>query len=665
MKKLLFLLFALNLLVSNGQTDIADSLKQKLEMTSDADQRMRLIIKDGWKINPENPSLALFYANYAARDTLEVNNPYLLDSLYRLTAFAYGDLNNRAKTLDAHLKRIRVLSSLDTLCKPLASAYFEAAHVLKGQGNDSLALPYFEKCLAIATETNYKTQKGQVLIDLGGIYYTRGNSKKAISAYTEAAEIFSEYDHLAFLVGVSKIKTAAIYSDKGKTEQAYKLIEEAILLPDTSQWQFIDYSGDIFATAGEIYLDNGLYGKAISQLKMAQGLYERHNKYFYLPQVYRQLANAYRAIDVDSAFVYLDWYVTLNDSVINQKNNELLTQMRFEFEEDRKEREIEFLQEEKNIIEENRILLEADNSRKSLFINLGIAALILLVGLLILAIYSFNQSRKKNRIVNHQKALVEARNKEVEDSIAYAERIQRAVIPEQHWLSEVFPKSFVIYLPKDVLSGDFYWVYNVTTNTNTKLKLFAVGDCTGHGVPGALLSILGINYLNLGAVSSNVNSTGEALDYLNEGILHTFGKSSQTIRDGMDIVLGAINPETNELYYSCAKNSMYIVRKGEIITLKGEKKAIGNDEYEKSFQFSTEQFQLEKGDVIYAISDGFQDQFGGPKGKKFKIGSLKKRFVEIADKDMIEQKELLQKAFNDWAGDQEQVDDVTVMAIRI
>lgn len=660
-----FLAVAFSPLALHAQYSLPDSLRQEIDVLKTADERVRAIIIDGWSILRDDPGLGLYYTQIAEKDSSEIKSPFLLDSLYRLQAHCYGDMNRRSSTLSSHLKRIKILTSLDSSTNSLASAYFESAHVLKSQGNDSLAIPYFEKCLEVCIEVGYDTQRGQVLMDLANYDYLRGNTDLAIERYEEASSIFEPIERLAFIVGVIKVRLANIFADLGNRELAFKYVSEALLLPDTSNVNFIDYSAETYVGAGQVYLKNKMNRRAIAQYSIAQNLYERHNKFFYLPEVYRDLSIAYKPIDLDSAYTFLEWYVATNDSVLNQKNNEAIAQLRFEFDDIQKQQAIKFLEDEKAIIEENQTLLEADNNRKSYQINLIIGVLVIFGILFFIAFYAFALVRKKNKIVSEQKKIVEDHNKEIHDSIAYAERIQRAVVPESRRFQDLFGESFVMYLPKDVLSGDFYWGYNVTTNDGSKLRLFAVGDCTGHGVPGALLSILGVNYLNLGSVSDNINSTGEALDYLNQGIINTFQNSSETIRDGMDIVIGAIHPESLEMYYSCAKNPIYIVRQKEIIILKGDSKAIGNDASDLSFKFATNTFQLIKNDMIFSMSDGFQDQFGGPNGKKFKIKTLKKLLISNSELPVEEQEKKLHEALVDWMGPTEQIDDITIMGIRV
>jgi serine phosphatase RsbU (regulator of sigma subunit) len=663
-QNLLLLLFLISTPISNGQ--IADSTKIKLNNVENAETRVRIIIADGSRLHESNPEKSVLYYNYALKDTVTITNAYLLDSLFRFGAFSYGALNNRERSLDCHLKRIGALETTDSSSNSLASAYYETASVLMSQGNKDLALPYYINSRDIAKDVDFHTQRGQSIMAIGEIYFEQGRLDESLALYEEAKIIFEEDGRFQFIIGYAKVKKAEIFSTQGKNNLALVEAQEALTYPDTSKWLYIDYSGEIFTTAGKVYLENNMNKKAIAQLRIAQDMFERHNKFFYLPQTYKLLAEAYRPINVDSAFLFLDWYVTMNDSVINVKNNEQITAMRFAFEEEERIKEINFLEQEKRINEENIVLAEKESSRKSQLINLFIIALLLVLVLLAIAFYSIRLAKKKTRLIKFQQKIAEERGKEVADSINYAERIQRAVIPEESRLKDVIPESFVYYRPKEQLSGDFYWAYDVLTQSNKNFKLFAVGDCTGHGIPGALLSVLGINYLNLGAVTPTINSPAEALDFLNSGIVNTFGHSSETIRDGMDIVLGAIDPLTLNLTYSSAKSNLYLVRNGEITVLKGDKKAIGNDMYAKQeYKFTNFTFQLKKNDMLYALSDGYQDQFGGIKGKKYKVGKLKKLLLVIEPKSLPQQQVLLAEDFDSWIGELEQVDDVTVMGIRI
>ncbi|MGE0562509.1 MAG: PP2C family protein-serine/threonine phosphatase [Flavobacteriales bacterium] len=269
-----------------------------------------------------------------------------------------------------------------------------------------------------------------------------------------------------------------------------------------------------------------------------------------------------------------------------------------------------------------------------------------------------------------KKEIIEEKNKEITDSIQYAKRIQQALITPEDILKKIVPDSFVFFQPKDIVSGDFYWVAELSTTKenedNEKLCVFSVADCTGHGVPGAFMSLIGIKILNQSIKEKNINSPAEALDFVNTQVFDTVNKHSDEkniVRDGMDAVLFAINFNTFSLSFAGANNSLYIVRDKEIIELKGDKQPIGT--YSNQNKFTNIRFQLQKNDVVYASTDGFPDQFGGQDGKKLKTKRFKEKLIECSALSVDEQKNELQKYFNSWKGNLEQLDDICVLGIKI
>ena len=267
-----------------------------------------------------------------------------------------------------------------------------------------------------------------------------------------------------------------------------------------------------------------------------------------------------------------------------------------------------------------------------------------------------------------QKELLQEKNKEVLDSINYAQRIQRSILPSAEDMQKALHNHFVLYKPKAIISGDFYWMAQVQTHTTeAQLVVLAVVDCTGHGVPGALMSIVGNTLLNQTIKNSEINTPAQALDFLNHELPKNL-KSQQKgeiIRDGMDMVMCALDFKNKKLYFAGANNSLYLIRKGELIEIAGDKQAISGSIDDVKKPFSNHTFELETGDILYLLTDGFADQFGGPKGKKFKHKQVVQTLLQVHSLSMNEQKEKIYKAFEDWRGDQEQVDDVTVIAVQI
>jgi serine phosphatase RsbU (regulator of sigma subunit) len=308
-------------------------------------------------------------------------------------------------------------------------------------------------------------------------------------------------------------------------------------------------------------------------------------------------------------------------------------------------------------------------SQKSI-IWLSIIFLIIVSALGIWAYRSYRLKNEANRLILEQKGeieqqhfVLEEQHKEITDSINYAKRIQDAILPPLTMVREHIPDSFILYKPKDIVAGDFYWLESVTTNDKEQIILFAAADCTGHGVPGAMVSIVCHNSMNRAVREFNLIEPHQILDKTRELVVETFEKSHNEVHDGMDIALCSIDKTTNKLIYAGANNGLYLIRNHELIEYKPDKQPIGN--YHHIKPFNKHEIQLKKGDVIYMYTDGYADQFGGEKGKKFKYKPFKELLLSIHNKPLDEQHELMQKAFIEWQGNLEQIDDVCIIGMRL
>ncbi len=274
---------------------------------------------------------------------------------------------------------------------------------------------------------------------------------------------------------------------------------------------------------------------------------------------------------------------------------------------------------------------------------------------------------ESNNLLEIKNEIIEEKNKDIRDSINYAQRIQQAILPAAEKIDAVLKDYFILFKPKDIVSGDFYWhtVINTTPQDGTpseNIVVMAAVDCTGHGVPGALMSIIGSTILNQTTTAAAVNSPADALGFLNKEITKTLN----SIKDGMDMALCAINFEKLELQYAGANNPLYIVRQKQFIEVKPDKLAIGADTEDSAVKvFTNHLIKLEKGDSVYLFTDGYADQFGGPNGKKFKYKKFQELLIEMQDNTMEEQKHILNYHHELWRGTLEQVDDILVIGIRI
>jgi serine phosphatase RsbU (regulator of sigma subunit)/ligand-binding sensor domain-containing protein len=258
--------------------------------------------------------------------------------------------------------------------------------------------------------------------------------------------------------------------------------------------------------------------------------------------------------------------------------------------------------------------------------------------------------------LKQQKDIIEEKNNEIMDSLAYAKRIQSAILPPKKVVKEYLEESFILYKPKDIVAGDFYWLEHKDGKV-----FFAAADCTGHGVPGAMVSVICNNGLNRAVREHGLTDPGKILDKTREIVIQEFEKSEDEVKDGMDIALCAI--EKNKLYYAGAHNPLWIIRDEEIIEIKANKQPIGK--FDRIEPYTTHTIDLKKGDTIYIFSDGYVDQFGGEKGKKFKARAFRQILLSIQKETMETQRKILDENFESWKGSLEQIDDVCVIGVRV
>lgn len=333
------------------------------------------------------------------------------------------------------------------------------------------------------------------------------------------------------------------------------------------------------------------------------------------------------------------------------------------------------------LVPESDFLAEMNRTR---LVIIGGFTLVLILTILIIRAY--NQIRKTNALlaqknieIERQKVEIEGKNKQITDSIIYAKRIQTAILPPENKISTILPDCFVLYLPKDIVSGDFYWL-----EERDDIKLFAAVDCTGHGVPGAFVSIVGHDGLNRTIREYKLKETDRILNRLNQIITEILQHSIQEeVKDGMDMALCALNAKIGILQYSGARNPLYLIRANNNKLLVDGNPIDPVMEYNSLFLFEVKADRMgiepktelpafthhdigvEKNDLVYLFTDGFADQFGGPKEKKFTYKRFKEKLLSNATLSMNEQKQDLLSTLGQWKGDIEQVDDILVMGVRI
>ena len=308
-----------------------------------------------------------------------------------------------------------------------------------------------------------------------------------------------------------------------------------------------------------------------------------------------------------------------------------------------------------------------DEARSDLYQNLTFNFLLNIL-IAILLYYWLNtllgREEKYKSQLSYNNEIIRKKNEDITASISYAQRIQTSLMDSENKLKSLFPSSFVVYKPKDIVSGDFYWIQRLN-ESGSKIAI-AAADCTGHGVPGALVSVLGITHLREIVVQNDSIEPGEILKELNIRIIDTFTtKSGVQSKDGMDISLTVIDKEEGTMCFAGAYRPLILIRNGEIKEIAGDKQPIGGDHFVKEREFTNHKLDFRKGDWLYMFSDGYVDQFGGDNNRKFMKKRFKNLLCEIVDKDCDDQKKVLEDELEKWMGDIDQIDDITVIGMEL
>ena len=510
------------------------------------------------------------------------------------------------------------------------------------------ALEQYDKALILSKKSGDKKSYADCLNLLGSLFYSKDNFK-SLKYYEEALEIFRFINDINGIMDCLN-NTAVIYQEQGNFENALINLKA-----------YLNYSKSIddptrivaaYHNIGLVYKDKKEHQNAISYLDSCALLAIKIKDFDDLRETYSTMYEIYKeGHKLEKALQYFELSVRAKDSLLSQTQKNTIIEMSTKYDTEKKETENKLLNQQ---IE----LKNVESSRQQLAI-LAIGIILIIVG--IVTFILIKQNRIKQRInlqLAEKNHIIEEQHKDITDSIQYSKRIQEAIMPPMHLWEETLPNSFILYKPKDILSGDFYWL-----EKNKDTVFFAAADCTGHGVPGAMVSVICSTALNRSVKEFGLTDTGLILDKVRELVLETFEKSESSVQDGMDISLCALNTKTLELKWSGANNPLWYLHDNIAKEITANKQPIG--QVDNPSPFTTHSLQLKKGNLIYIFTDGYADQFGGPKGKKFKYKQLKELILNISAKKMSEQHAILLNAFVKWQGNLEQVDDVCIIGLRV
>lgn len=531
----------------------------------------------------------------------------------------------------------------------LAGTFNNLGMVYKLNGQYDKALDSYSKSLEIKRRNNDRKGCASTILNIGIIHNLKNELLPAKEKFMEALEI---YISEKFLQGQSMAynNLGALFYDLKDYKEALKMNKQSLVIKETLG----DNAGIVasLTNIGSDYYALKNYKEAINNHLAALNRAIELGLLQSQVNCYEMLGKDYSAEgDYKNAYLFHKKCAVVKDSILNAEKAEQMAEMQTKYESEKKDKEI--LKKNSELSQKE---LESKNKtiQRNIFI-LGFA-LVLLTAIFILR--GFFLKKKANQLITQQKEVIEEKNREVMDSINYARRIQAALLPPYKLITKSFKESFVLYQPKDIVSGDFYWFEKI----GDKLFIAAV-DCTGHGVPGAMVSVIGHNGLNRAVHEFKLTTPAAILDKLAVLVDETFVKSDSEVKDGMDISLCCYDPQSNILQWAGANNPLWICQNNKVLEIRADKQPIGSFENRK--QFTNHSFTLNSGDSFYLFTDGFADQFGGPKGKKFKYKQLSDLIELNSGLSMEQQKNALIDAFNAWKGNLEQVDDICLIGIRI
>jgi serine phosphatase RsbU (regulator of sigma subunit) len=623
---------------------LMEELKDKRGMASCYERLGR--VKGG---NSQYPEAIQFYLSAISLKE-KLNDLNGAADCYSWIGGIYTHVGNYEKALECYIKALRISESTNYKNK-ICESYISIGIIFYEQKKFKESINYMNKALAVEGDQTAKRNLALIYNNLAISYHSLNEQTTSLSYHFKSLKLHEALGESAGMA-VSYNNISSVYASLGKMGEALQYILKSIALSEKNNDKIgLTYSyvgaGDCYqskknmATAYEYYLKG---------LKVAREI----NYKTEIREVYEHLSFLSEEMkDYQKALEYHKLYAQVKDSILNEESLKQSSELNIRYETEKKEKEILLLTKDQELKDKN--LKEQRLIRIGLIIGLG---LFLALSFLLFNRYRFKQ--RANLLLEKQKEEIHKKNTLITDSIDYAKTIQEAVLPDEEYLSSLLPDHFILYKPKDIVSGDFYW----TTQKENKI-ICAVADCTGHGVPGAFMSLLGHNMLeNVVNQESSINP-GAILTAMNQQINERFSKDREASKHGMDIAVISIDPTIHQLEYAGAKNALYIVRENKLLEIKADKVELGTPAKDQVLHnYANQVFQLQKGDLLYLFSDGFPDQKGGPQKKKFFYQPFKDLLVSISSLPVKEQKERLDSTITDWIGNTEQIDDILIMGIR-
>lgn len=661
---LLLLLFLLPPAAFAQQEEEAKAAGLRKRLAVEKDDKMRVDLMVDLAYNCSDTAEKFRYFREARALAQQIDYKKGLGDAYATEAYERLEYADYATLTYLYTEALKVRNEIQDL-QGLAECYHELGLLDLQFKNYSHAFFNFKKAIALNEKTGNKQWLHNNYEAIGSVYSETKKIDSAMICLRKADAIARENQLDASLLYHSM---ANIFLGMGQLDSCELYIRKSDSASIVSGNEYEQVWNRVLSAS--LLTRKGKPAEAIPVLEQVYAYAREDKDAELLLAVIPELIDAYNlAKEYEKGFRLQDEWIYLKDSLVSLDKANLVVGTQLEYEAGEREK-----------------INRMETERQKLIRNVFIGGFLLLGVLAFVIFRSLQQNKRSKRIIELQKEQVEEKQREIVDSITYAKRLQQAILPPENMVKEHFPESFILYKPKDIVAGDFYWMENV----NGKIFL-AAADCTGHGVPGAMVSVVCCNALNRAVKEFGLTDPGKILDKVRELVLETFEKSGEDVKDGMDISLfsaqaphggerrvaseeGQVksdistntrhpSPAPRPFSWAGANNPLWYVSENKIVEIKADKQPVGKQENAKDF--TTHQLQIPAGGMVYLFTDGFADQFGGPKGKKFRYKQLEELLLSIVALPAEEQKQKLETAFNNWKGQLEQIDDVCVIGIRV
>jgi serine phosphatase RsbU (regulator of sigma subunit) len=607
---------------------------------------------------------SLDYLNTAMLINRYLGDSVLQSNILNNTGNAYAYMGNHVKALEYYFKGLAIEEKLNNQTT-LQWYYSNIGNLYGDQKNYRKGLEYSYKAVAVEERINDKRALSVTLSNIGGIYMSLELNDSALYCYTRSLKLAEDMKD-TFSVALSLTNSAIIHLRLKHYDTAYQFAQKAYKISnDKGMGDIIIYN---LKTLGDIDLIKKNYAATEKYYLKAAELSKKMGAKLLIRDAYQSLATLYdETKDYKKAFDYYELYSAAKDSLLNEDNSKLITEMNTKYTTEKKEKEIELLRKNEDIqkLELSRRKNELDTQRT---VSIGVSVgffLLMIVAILIYGGYRLKQKANVQlqnafNLIEQKNEVIEQSNVLITDSITYAKRIQDAILPSNEEIGRLFSKDFfILYQPTQIVSGDFYWCSSQENKT-----IFVVADCTGHGVPGAFMSMIGNTLLNEIVNEQKVTDTKKIAELLDEKIIHSLHQDAGSEKyDGMDISICCIDRTANEISFTGAHHTMYAYN-GHLQKIKGNSYSIGGAQQQNSKKFTSQTIAYERGLRLYFMTDGYCDQSGGEANKRFSSRQFERLLENIHRQEMHEQKEKLEAAFENWKGSAKQRDDVLVVGLK-